>query len=219
MTSTTLGVPGSSHEALLKRQAVQHAPLVVAGSGLALAWPATVTAAADAPLDAVGEAAAVLAGSCSTATRAQVAAWQASGRPHWRLDVGALLAGRAVVADALAWAAAHHPAPVLIHASAPPQEVQRWQGAAGAADVGDRIETALAAIAGGLVEAGVQRLVVAGGETSGAVVRALGAQRLRVGAAIAPGVPWCQVEGRALHLALKSGNFGGEGFFLQALGV
>jgi uncharacterized protein YgbK (DUF1537 family) len=63
----------------------------------------------------------------------------------------------------------------------------------------------------------VQRLVVAGGETSGAVVQALGVTTLRIGAAICPGVPWTQAEGRPLLLALKSGNFGGPDFFEQAL--
>ena len=86
---------------------------------------------------------------------------------------------------------------------------------------GALVEQCLASIARGLVEYGVRRLVVAGGETSGAVVQALGVTRLRIGAAICPGVPWTQAEGRTdgatLHLALKSGNFGGPDFFDEAL--
>ena len=93
------------------------------------------------------------------------------------------------------------------------------QAALGATAAGAQVEQALAAIARGLVDAGVQRLVVAGGETSGAVVQALGVQRLRIGQAICPGVPWTQAEGRPLWLALKSGNFGGPAFFAQALGL
>jgi uncharacterized protein YgbK (DUF1537 family) len=79
------------------------------------------------------------------------------------------------------------------------------------------VEACLARIAQGLVDAGVRRLVVAGGETSGAVVQALGVYRLRIGAAIDPGVPWTQAEGRPLLLALKSGNFGSIDFFSKAL--
>jgi uncharacterized protein YgbK (DUF1537 family) len=99
----------------------------------------------------------------------------------------------------------------------PPAELKAVQAELGAARAGALVEQALAAIALGLIEVGVQRLVVAGGETSGAVVQALGVQRLRIGAAICPGVPWTQAAGRALWLALKSGNFGGPDFFTQAL--
>ena len=89
------------------------------------------------------------------------------------------------------------------------------------AEAGALVEHALAAIARGRVDAGTQRLVVAGGETSGAVVQALGVHTLRIGAAICPGVPWTQAvrsAGQApLKLALKSGNFGGPEFFTEAL--
>ena len=79
------------------------------------------------------------------------------------------------------------------------------------------MEHALATVAAGLADAGVQRLVVAGGETSGAVVQALQVRALRIGASIDPGVPWTQAEGRPLWLALKSGNFGSVDFFSKAL--
>ncbi|MBY0440083.1 MAG: hypothetical protein K2W80_18020, partial [Burkholderiales bacterium] len=76
----------------------------------------------------------------------------------------------------------------------------------------------LAGIAHGLAAAGVRRLVVAGGETSGAVVGALGVRALRIGPVIAPGVPWTASDGGApLWLALKSGNFGAPDFFRTAL--
>ena len=83
---------------------------------------------------------------------------------------------------------------------------------------GALIEDALAIVAAGLVERGVRRMVVAGGETSGAVVSRLGVRRLRIGAEIDPGVPWTYAEGAgpALKLALKSGNFGGRDFFTRA---
>jgi uncharacterized protein YgbK (DUF1537 family) len=200
-------------------------PLLVAGSGLALGLPAQyaqrgwVRLAADAArLQAQSGRAAVLAGSCSQATQGQVAHWRAAGRPALAVDALALAAGAAVVADALAWAkAALAAGPVLIHATLAPAELKAVQASLGVAHAGALVEAAFAAIAQGLVEAGVQRLVVAGGETSGAVVQALGVQRLRIGAAICPGVPWTQAEGRALWLALKSGNFGGPDFFARAL--
>jgi 3-dehydrotetronate 4-kinase len=93
------------------------------------------------------------------------------------------------------------------------------QAELGAARAGALVEQALGAIAQGLLALGVQRLVVAGGETSGAVVQALGVQQLRIGPAISPGVPWTQAQGRPLWLALKSGNFGGPSFFQDALAM
>jgi uncharacterized protein YgbK (DUF1537 family) len=98
------------------------------------------------------------------------------------------------------------------------------QAELGGVAAGALVEPCLAQVARGLVERGERRLVVAGGETSGAVVQALGVTQLRIGAPICPGVPWTQAQGAAfdppsppLHLALKSGNFGGPDFFDEAL--
>ena len=205
-------------------------PLWVAGSGLALGLPALLAREAGVALDAraaelaglgtAGGRAAVLAGSCSTATQAQVAAWQAAGRPALRLDPQALADGRQDAGRALAWALAQPEAP-LVYATADAAALAASQAALGAARAGALVERALAALARGLAEAGVQRLVVAGGETAGAVVQALGVAALRIGAAICPGVPWTQAIRPAgappLQLALKSGNFGSPDFFAQAL--
>jgi uncharacterized protein YgbK (DUF1537 family) len=106
---------------------------------------------------------------------------------------------------------------VLVHATAMPDEVAQAQQSLGAARAGALVERCLAEVAQGLVAAGVHRLVVAGGETAGAVVQALDVHRLVIGAPIDPGVPWTQAEGRPLLLALKSGNFGGTDFFTKAL--
>jgi uncharacterized protein YgbK (DUF1537 family) len=106
--------------------------------------------------------------------------------------------------------------PVVIAASAAPERVAALQARLGREAAGALVERALAAVAAGLVAQGVARLVVAGGETSGAVVRQLGVRSLRIGAEIDPGVPWTFAEPGALHLALKSGNFGGRDFFLRA---
>jgi uncharacterized protein YgbK (DUF1537 family) len=205
--------------------AVADAPLVVAGSGVALGLPSAYAAqgriqpdAQAAALAAVGGAAAVVSGSCSVATNAQVAAWTGAGRLAFRVDPRALAAGEPVVREALDWAGARlAKEPVLIYATSAPEEVAAVQAALGVERAGALIEGALAQVAAGLVERGVRRLVVAGGETSGAVVSALGVTQLRIGPTIAPGVPWTQAEGRPLLLALKSGNFGSERFFEEAL--
>lgn len=207
-------------------RAAAELPLVVAGSGLALSLPACwgyaprAEAAALPPADG---AAAIVSGSCSAASNAQVADFIAAGGAAYAVDALRLAAGQDVVAEACAWAAAQgvH-APVLVYATAPPEAVQQVQRQLGAEHAGNLIEQALAAIAEALVQRGVRRLVVAGGETSGACVQALGVTQLRVGATIDPGVPWCHAEASrhgALHLALKSGNFGGTDFFRRAFDV
>ena len=204
-----------------------HLPLWVAGSGLALGLPAVLADkgwvtldAHAAELPALTGPAAVLAGSCSVATQGQVARWIAAGRPALRIDPLALARGEPVADDALAWAQAQTSAP-LLYATADAATLASTQAALGVAEAGALVEQALARIARGLVDGGAQRLVVAGGETSGAVVQALAVHTLRIGAAICPGVPWTQAvrsTGQGpLKLALKSGNFGGPEFFTEAL--
>ncbi len=172
-----------------------------------------------------GGRSAILAGSCSTATRQQIAAAEAAGIPCHRLDVKRLLegGGEAVVAEALRWAGERLRAgPVLVASSDAPEAVQAMQRSHGGAAAGHAVEQALAAIAEGLLADGVDRLVVAGGETSGAVVDRLGLQAFLVGDEIAPGVPVLRVAGAnhpGLSVALKSGNFGGEAFFTRALSM
>ena len=202
-------------------------PLLVAGSGLALGLPAAYAArgwirpdARAAALSAVGGHAAVLSGSCSSATNGQVHDWLAGGRPGFRIDALQLAAGAPLAAQALAWAAPLLPTqPVLVYATASADAVKSAQQQLGVERAGALVEACLAEIATGLLALGVRRLVVAGGETSGAVVQALGVQRLRVGLPIDPGVPWTQAEGRPLLLALKSGNFGSVDFFAKALSL
>jgi 3-dehydrotetronate 4-kinase len=201
-------------------------PLVTGGSGVALGLPANFIRTGRLkqrdgakPLAKVGGLAAVLAGSCSAATLAQVAAMRARA-PAFALDPMALHADRAAaVAEVLAWAASRlEKGPILIHSTAEPEAVSRAQAALGREAAGALVEESIAAIARDLVARGVRRLVVAGGETSGAVVSALGVTALEIGPQIAPGVPatLCYGEPR-LALALKSGNFGGPEFFTEAL--
>ena len=198
--------------------------LVVAGSGLAIGIPARHGLAGHwqaAQLAPPGGARAVISGSCSAATNAQVAAFIAQGGAAYAVDPLRLASGGSVVDEALAWA---RPllaqGPVLVYATAEPAAVRVVQERLGIDRAGALVEQALSRIAIGLVESGVGQLVVAGGETSGACVQALGISRLRIGPQIDPGVPWCHAITPArpsgLHLALKSGNFGGTDFFARA---
>jgi uncharacterized protein YgbK (DUF1537 family) len=211
----------------LRRLAMASArlPLVVAGSGLAIGIPALHGLQPDARaamLPLAGGHRAVVSGSCSAATNAQVAAFIAAGGAAFALDPLQLAAdGDAVVQQALAWARPLlGPAPVLVYATAAPDAVRVAQQQLGAERAGALVEQALSRIAVALVEAGVGQLVVAGGETSGACVQALDITQLRIGPQIDPGVPWCHAatpqRRGGLHLALKSGNFGGSDFFSRA---
>ena len=109
---------------------------------------------------------------------------------------------------------------VLVSSTADRAAVTDVQHQLGRQQAGDIVEGVLATIARGLVERGVRRLVIAGGETAGACVASLGITQLKIGPQIDPGVPWCYARaganGAALHLALKSGNFGSEDFFTKA---
>ena len=209
-------------------------PLLTAGSGLALPLPelyerqGLMQRRSDASgLAAMSGLALVLSGSCSTATQGQVAHWQAAGRPARALDVRALMTneGRAAEEEgaALAWArqVLAGGAVPLLHSTAAPVELSAIQAELGAQQTGARVEKALASLAVKLAAEGAQRFVVAGGETSGAVVQALGVRALRIGPTICPGVPWTQamrgVATRPMWLALKSGNFGAPDFFSAAL--
>ena len=169
---------------------------------------------------AVGGPAACLAGSCSQATLQQIANAEAI-MPVLQLDTDGLVTGKEEARRATAWAAERlHSGPVLIASSATPEEVTALQSRHGRTRAGHAIEQAMADIAEGLVRSGVRRLVVAGGETSGAVVDRLGIPGFLVGEEIAAGVPVLRAVGAGkgeMLLALKSGNFGGPQFFLDAL--
>ncbi len=164
--------------------------------------------------------AAILAGSCSAATLRQIDVAERR-MPCLKLDVDALLDGPDEARRALDWATKRlGSGPVLIASSTPPEAVRALQARHGGAEAGHVVEQALAELAEGLLAQGVGHLIVAGGETSGAVVDRLGLQAFLIGPEIAPGVPVLQTVGArspGLMLALKSGNFGGDDFFLEAL--
>jgi uncharacterized protein YgbK (DUF1537 family) len=206
--------------------ACEDMPLITAGSGVALGLPEVYVRrgwlqadARAAELASVGGRQVVLSGSCSQATRAQVDHWLAQGRPAFRLDPLLLSQGPDTLEQGLATWQAHADEPMLFYATAEPDAVKTAQQRLGVQGAGDTVERAFSSLAQSLAQQGVRRFVVAGGETSGSVVQALGVDRLRIGPTIDPGVPWTQVEGRELLLALKSGNFGGVDFFSKALAM
>ena len=169
---------------------------------------------------AVGGLAACLAGSCSQATLQQIASAERI-MPVLHLDPERIVAGAAEAQRALDWARPRlAEGPVLIASSATPDAVAAVQARHGRDAAGHAIEQAMAGIAEGLVQAGVRRLIVAGGETSGAVVDRLQIPGFLVGVEIAAGVPVLRAVGSEagdMLLALKSGNFGGAEFFTDAL--
>jgi uncharacterized protein YgbK (DUF1537 family) len=210
-------------------QAATEMPLLTGGSGIALGLPATFVkrgelTARPVPTSLIARTgrSAILAGSCSEATRGQIATAVDAGLPALRLDPEDLLTGRQSLASLQSWCAAQaQDKPFLVYSSATPEAVRALQSRHGRDAAGHLIEQTFGALASALVDDGVTRLIVAGGETSGAVIAALAPDVLEVGPEIDPGVPWTRaiapgkpVDGAAL--ALKSGNFGAADFFLKA---
>ena len=216
-----------AHLRAIGAAASSHA-LITGGSGVAIGLPENfrragllATLADPGALPPVDGHAAVLAGSCSRATLLQVATVR-DKIPTLELDPLATPDAGALAAQARAWLAGKLGAtPVLIAASAPPDKVAALQQRLGRDQAGALVEHALAGIAEALVAGGVRRLVVAGGETSGAVVTRLGVKSLRIGGEIDPGVPWTYAEGSGpgMLLALKSGNFGAPDFFVKSFAM
>jgi 3-dehydrotetronate 4-kinase len=202
--------------------ALRGAPFLTGGSGIAMGLPAnfgfSAEGAAAQTMHAPHGRQLVLAGSCSEATRRQVAAAIEAGLPAFKLDPLAAEPLNAQAEAALRWLAEQrHTAPAVIYATATPDAVDAAKQALGPERAGAQVEQALSRIATGAVEAGTRRLLVAGGETSGAVVAALGVAVLEIGPEIAPGVPWTRSIGTPdLALALKSGNFGADDIFVNA---
>jgi len=209
-------------------EAAKDFALITGGSGIALGLPENFRrkgligdgGGAD-RLPKIGGKAAVLSGSCSQATLAQLA-YMRERAPVFVIDPLAAASGAKVADEALRWSADKlGDAPILFAATAPPETVAEVQQRLGRERAGALVEDIMAEIAKGLVALGARRLVVAGGETAGAVVQALGVTGLRIGRQIDPGVPWTvslpeSLGEPALALALKSGNFGAPDFFLRA---
>lgn len=218
----------SNADLLALGPALQHLPLLTAGSGVAIGLSRRaggLVSGEAGQLPAAQGLRAIVSGSCSLATNAQVADFIAQGGEAFAVDPLQLAAGEDVAARALDWAHKRLGSkPVLFYATTVPEAVRSAQAQLGAERAGSLVENALAAIARGVVDRGVRQLVVAGGETSGACVQALGIERMRIGIQIAPGVPWCHAatahaRGEGVHIALKSGNFGEHDFFTHAFNL
>jgi len=196
--------------------AVKDRKLLTGGSGIAIGLPAnfgiTPTAVPWVGTDGPG---AVLSGSCSRATRGQVDQFL-NHRPGREVSAAEVMRRNGDFSDLVTWAMDQSKSP-LIYTSADPDVVKAAQAEYGTEVIATAIEDMFAQLANRLAIAGVTRLVVAGGETSGAAVAGLKAQKLRVGPRLAAGVPVLAVDERPLAVALKSGNFGGPDFFMDAL--
>lgn len=215
----------SDHDLTLIGTAAAGLPLISGGSGIARALPHNFIAAGQArggqrDNPVTHGATAILVGSCSGATRGQIEEHQ---KQHavLALDIQAVMAGHITADDVVQFIRQHQDACPLVYSSGDPAAVKQAQLQFGQHTISQRLDSLFGDAARRLVyEEGIQRLVVGGGETSGAVVSALRLGSLQVGAEIDPGVPALFHRGEApLSLALKSGNFGRRDFFSHALAV
>ena len=195
-------------------QAARNLPLVTGGSGVALGLPANFgLAAAPASWTAQPGKAVILSGSCSVATRSQVARHK-ERYPSMEIDAAAVIEDKVTATDIADWLLAQDGIP-MAYSSADPGIVADIQDRFGRETAAGSIEALFAEVARQLVAGGVTRLITAGGETSGAVVEGLSLETLEIGPEIDPGVPALRA-GERLVIALKSGNFGAEDFFEKA---
>lgn len=204
-------------------EACADAPLLTGGSGIALGLPRNLIRAGLASgrasgFQGVNGPAAILAGSCSRATLEQIVT-HVREHPSLAVDVEAVMDGTLEADDLVAFVMSYPDAAPLVFSSAPPATVAALQERHGRDAVAERLDELFGETARRLVAHGITRLVVAGGETSGAVVSALGLESVVLGPEIDPGVPALADLNLPLALALKSGNFGAPDFFAKALRV
>jgi 3-dehydrotetronate 4-kinase len=218
----------SNQDLMTMGSAFKNMALVTAGSGVAIGLPQNFDLQANATASALPKIEgyrAIISGSCSVATNGQVQDFIRRGGAAIAIDPLTLSDKELAVSKVLEWASAqyqHSPNPILVYSTNEPDAIKAVQATLGAANAGALVEDTLAAISVGLVKLGARQLIIAGGETSGACVKALGIQMLRIGPQIDPGVPWCYAQANVgspkvnLHLALKSGNFGTMDFFTKS---
>ncbi len=207
--------------------ALKDLPLITGGSGIAIGLPANFGLCvhpASSKLPAASGYQAIVSGSCSQATNLQVENFKNLGGATYAVNPLELSekSVEQLLGEVLTWAEPRLSiGPVLVYSSASPDQVKAVQSQLGVQAAGNAIENLLGLVAKGLVALGVGQLLVAGGETSGACVKALGIDQMQIGQQIDPGVPWCyaEVQNKPLHLALKSGNFGATDFFTNAFSI
>lgn len=204
--------------------ALKDLPLITGGSGIAIGLPANFGLCAHPASSKLPPATgyqAIVSGSCSQATNLQVERFKSLGGEMYAVNPLELneKSVEQMLQEILTWAGSRiSDGPVLVYSSASPDQVKEVQSQLGVQAAGSAIENLLGLVAKGLVALGVRQLLLAGGETSGACVKALGIDQMQIGQQIDPGVPWCyaEVQNKPLHLALKSGNFGAADFFTNA---
>lgn len=215
----------SDHHLMSIGKAAAGHKLITGGSGVAIGLADNFVAAGfltkttvDAPMTTQPGRAAILSGSCSAATRSQIATALEAGVPAMRLDALEVASGNVGADTFLAFAKEQSSdQPILIYSSDDPDVIATVQKTLGREQAGAIVENTMAEIAKGLAEASFTKLIIAGGETSGAVIAALKVNAIEIGPEIDPGVPWTKsLDDRGLTLALKSGNFGGDRFFVDA---
>ncbi len=212
-------------------EALKSAPFLTASSGLAESLPRNwgFQPSTRVSLPPGQGRKAILAGSCSVATNAQVQRFIRDGGAAYPLSPTHLAADIELeLARVIEWADAFWSSeaemPLLVYSTAEPAQVSEAHAQLGVAKAGAVVEQAMSTLARSFVERGVGSLVVAGGETAGICVQALAIEQMRIGPQIDPGVPWCYATRSAsanvgLHLALKSGNFGSPDFFSKAFAL
>jgi 3-dehydrotetronate 4-kinase len=212
----------ANEDLVVLAQAAKSLKLVTGGSGLALGLGKNFGLHGGRAAESITPSGrrAILAGSCSRRTLQQIEVAKKI-YPHFRVAPEELAAQfETVLEKVVSWAKMHrsNPDPLLVYTSGSPDEIASNQKALGADRAGDLCERFLATVASHFVADEILQLIVAGGETSGAVVTKLGLDLLRIGPEIDPGVPWTLASGgrREIVLALKSGNFGSEDFFVNA---
>lgn len=195
-------------------RAARHLPLITGGSGIALGLPANFGCTPQ-PVSWRKQAgkAAILSGSCSTATRSQIA-HHLKSNPGLKIETADIIAGRQTAQQVAQWLLEADGLPIA-YSSADPQDVRAIQQKFGIDVAARALENFFGQTAKHLVDRGISRLLTAGGETSGAVVESLQLSTLEIGPEIDPGVPALRA-GDDLVIALKSGNFGSVDYFAKA---
>lgn len=159
----------------------------------------------------------ILAGSCSKATLNQIEVYQKAGHPSYKIDPVALLERRQTLEDIFSFVRRFPQEYVLIYSSDDAENVRQIQKL-GKAEIAALLENTMSLIACQLVKEGYHHVIIAGGETSGAVIKGLGFRSFRIGKSVAPGVPvMVPMEDKDVRLVLKSGNFGQRDFFARAI--
>jgi len=197
--------------------AAKDLPLITGGSGIALGLPANFGCQTQqVEWQPQQGKAAILSGSCSSATRGQIK-HHLETHPGIKIDLANVISGEQSPAEIAQWLSETDGLP-LVYSSADPQEVQDVQETFGREASASALEAFFGETATLLVQQGVTRLLIAGGETSGAVVESLKLDTLQIGPEIDPGVPALRAR-ENLVIALKSGNFGSVDYFEKAAAV